>query len=78
VLVGWSARTLDGRGASRSERVLARATAALENGAILLLHDAAERDDHVPASLAVLGTILERLRERGLRAVTVDVLRRPV
>jgi peptidoglycan/xylan/chitin deacetylase (PgdA/CDA1 family) len=78
VLVGWSARTLDGRGGSRAERVLARATAALENGAILVLHDAAERDDHVPASLAVLGAILERLRERGLSAVTVDALRRPV
>jgi peptidoglycan-N-acetylglucosamine deacetylase len=77
VVVGWSARTLDGRGQSRPERVLARATAALASGAILVLHDAAERDDHVPASLAVLGELLERLHARGLRAVTVDALRRP-
>ncbi len=77
VLVGWSARTLDGLRSSRPERVLARATAALENGAVLVLHDAAERDDHVPASLSVLGELLERLRARGLHAVTVDALRRP-
>jgi peptidoglycan-N-acetylglucosamine deacetylase len=77
VLVGFSARTLDGRRDRSPARVLARATAALENGAILVLHDAAERDDHVPASLGVLGELLVRIAERGFRAVTVDALRRP-
>ena len=75
-LVGWSARTLDGWSGTPPERVLARATATLENGAILVLHDAAERDDRVPASLDVLGELLGRVRERGLRAVTIDALRR--
>jgi len=75
-LVGFSARTQDGRRSALSEGVLRRATVALESGAILVLHDAAERDDGVPASLPVLGELLTRLRERGLSAVTVDALRR--
>jgi peptidoglycan/xylan/chitin deacetylase (PgdA/CDA1 family) len=77
-LVGWSARSLDGRAHATPARVLARATRALENGAIVLLHDAAERDDHEPACLAILGELLTRLRDRGLTAVTVDALRRPL
>ena len=77
-LVGFSARTRDGIESARPERVLERATAALANGAILVLHDAAERDDREPASLPVLGELLARLKERGLSAVTVDALRRPL
>lgn len=77
-LVGWSARSLDGRAQATPARVLERATRALENGAILLLHDAAERDDHEPACLPILGELLARMKARGLAAVTVDALRRPV
>jgi peptidoglycan/xylan/chitin deacetylase (PgdA/CDA1 family) len=75
-LVGWTVRTLDGFSGTAPERVLARATAALERGAILLLHDAAARDDRVPPGLAVLPELLTRVRQRGLEAVTVDALRR--
>lgn len=77
-LVGFSARTLDGRAGAAPASVLARATRALENGAILLMHDAAERDDHEPACLAILGELLARLAARGLVAVTVDALKRPL
>jgi len=75
-LVGFSARTRDGSARATPEGVLARATAALQNGAILLLHDAAERDDRVPASLAILSELCAELARRGLRAVTVEALRR--
>ena len=75
-LVGFSARTRDGWSRTPPARVLERASKALENGAIVVLHDAAERDDRVPASLPVLAELLVRLRERGFRAVTVDALRR--
>jgi peptidoglycan-N-acetylglucosamine deacetylase len=77
-LIGFSVRSLDGRASTPPERVLARATAALENGAILLLHDAAERDDRTPASLSILSELLERLHRKGLSAVTVDAMRRPL
>jgi peptidoglycan-N-acetylglucosamine deacetylase len=71
-LVGCSARAFDGfRGAS-AERVAARLTRAVEGGAVLALHDAAERDDYVPASIAALPKVLSALHERQLRAVTLS------
>ncbi|RYZ04046.1 MAG: polysaccharide deacetylase family protein [Myxococcales bacterium] len=70
-LVGCSARALDGlRGASAS-KVGERLVRALEPGALLAMHDAAERDDYVPASIAALPQVLAAIRERGLRPVTL-------
>jgi peptidoglycan/xylan/chitin deacetylase (PgdA/CDA1 family) len=53
-----------------AERVIQR----LGDGAIVLLHDAAERDDFTPASIAALPKILDALRDHAYRAVTVDEL----
>ena len=55
---------------------LARATRALENGAVLVLHDAAEVGDRAPASVSVLSELCAELTRRGLRPVTVDALLR--
>lgn len=73
-VAGHTTRALDGRGGAEPDAVLRRATAGLEDGAVLLLHDAAEREDHVPASLAVLPALLEELKRRGLRPVTMSAL----
>lgn len=73
-LAGWSARALDGLAAAKPERVLRRALAAIEDGAVLLLHDAAESGDRAPASLEVLPALLDAVREKGLTAVTLDEL----
>jgi peptidoglycan-N-acetylglucosamine deacetylase len=71
-LVGCSARALDGiRGAS-PDRVVERLTRALQPGALLAMHDAAERDDYTPASIAALPRVLEALRRRNLRTVTLS------
>jgi peptidoglycan-N-acetylglucosamine deacetylase len=71
-LVGCSARALDGFRAAAAERVATRLIRALQGGALLALHDAAERDDYVPASIAALPQVLTALRERSLRAVTLS------
>jgi peptidoglycan/xylan/chitin deacetylase (PgdA/CDA1 family) len=71
-LVGCSARALDGFRQASPEKVSARLTRSLEPGALLAMHDAAERDDYVPASLAALPHVLAALRERGLRPVTLS------
>ncbi|HEX7451950.1 MAG TPA: polysaccharide deacetylase family protein [Polyangiaceae bacterium] len=73
-VVAWSVRSLDGLQSARPTRVAERVIRNLEDGAIVLLHDAAERDDFTPASIAALPTILDALRERAYRAVTVDEL----
>jgi peptidoglycan/xylan/chitin deacetylase (PgdA/CDA1 family) len=71
-VVGWSVRGLDGLARSRSERVAARVIPKLRDGAIVLLHDAAERDDHTPASLAALPRILAAMSASNLPGVRVD------
>lgn len=72
VVVGWSVRALDGLARSRADRVAERVTSRLDHGAIVLLHDAAERDDHEPASLAALPRILAEMRRKKLKGVRVD------
>ncbi len=75
-IVAWSVRSLDGVRSARPERVAKRVIEHLTDGAIVLMHDAAEHDDFTPASLAALPEILRVLRERGLTAVGVDQLPR--
>ena len=71
-LVGWSIRGLDGLALARADHVADRVIRRLDDGAIVLLHDAAERDDREPASLAALPRILSAMRARGLAGVRVD------
>ncbi len=71
-VVGWSARGYDGLGGARPERVAERVVAGLRDGAIVLLHDAAENDDHEPASIGALPRILAAMKEKQLAAVRLD------
>jgi len=73
-LIGWSARGIDGIGETEAARVVRRIERRLEDGAIVLLHDASERDDFVPASIAALPEILRAIETRGLSCVRVDEL----
>lgn len=73
-VIAWSVRALDGTGSMDVDAVLSRLERGLKDGAIVLLHDAAERDDFEPASVAALPRLLELIDERGLRTLTVDEL----
>jgi peptidoglycan/xylan/chitin deacetylase (PgdA/CDA1 family) len=70
-IVGWSLRGRDGIRAD-PKRVAARVIPRLRDGAIVLLHDAAERDDRKPAAPEALPRILAALREREIQAVRID------
>ncbi len=70
-LVGWSVRARDGV-PTTAEKVVDRVNRQVEPGAIVLLHDAAERDDRIPAAPAALPAILKEMRRRGLTAVRLD------
>jgi peptidoglycan/xylan/chitin deacetylase (PgdA/CDA1 family) len=70
-IVGWSLRGRDGIRAD-PERVAKRIVARLCDGAIVLLHDAAERDDRKPAAPDALPRILAAMRARKLSAVRID------
>jgi hypothetical protein len=69
--VGWSVRARDGVRTDPS-RVVERVVPRLRDGAIVLLHDAAEREDHDPAAGVALPEILAAMRERGLEPVRLD------
>lgn len=73
-IIAWSVRSLDGLRSADPAQVAKRVIERLEDGAIVLLHDAAEHDDFTPASIAALPQILRALRERGLRTVGVEEL----
>lgn len=66
-IVGWSVAAYDGLARAVPARVAARVTARIDDGDIVLLHDAAERDDHVPACVKALPEILSGARDKNLR-----------
>jgi peptidoglycan/xylan/chitin deacetylase (PgdA/CDA1 family) len=70
-IVGWSVRGRDGV-RTDADRVVKRIVPRLRDGAIVLLHDAAERDDHEPVAAIALPRILTAMRERGLEPVRLD------
>jgi peptidoglycan/xylan/chitin deacetylase (PgdA/CDA1 family) len=73
-VAGWSVRAFDGVASASSRAVVQRVARRLEPGAIVLLHDAAERGEREPASVEALPAILAAIGERGLRCVTVSEL----
>jgi peptidoglycan/xylan/chitin deacetylase (PgdA/CDA1 family) len=73
-LVAWSLRCVDGLRRSDPKRVAARIEHKLHDGAIILLHDAAEGGDFVPAAVRVIDPILDSIAGRGLTSVTLSEL----
>ncbi len=71
-LVGWSARGRDGLARTTVATTIRRIASGLRSGAIILLHDAAERGEHEPAGVAALPEILQEAARRGLRCVSVS------
>jgi len=73
-LVSWSLRGYDGVRGRSPEAVVERVARALTDGAIVMLHDAAERDDFEPASVSALPRLLGLLDQRGFTSVGLDAL----
>lgn len=71
-VVGWSGRGYDGLRGRSPQRVLTTIRASLQEGAILLLHDAAERDNFVPSSLPVLPEIFAEMDRLKLTSVPLE------
>jgi len=73
-LVGWSSRGFDGIRGRSPETVVERVSRTLDDGSIVMLHDAAEHDDFEPASVRALPRLVALLDERGLTSVGLDAL----
>jgi peptidoglycan/xylan/chitin deacetylase (PgdA/CDA1 family) len=72
VVVGWSVSARDGIAGVRPEELVGRLRPGLADGAIVLLHDAAERDDRVPASIAALPMLMDAIEAQGLAIVPLE------
>jgi peptidoglycan/xylan/chitin deacetylase (PgdA/CDA1 family) len=71
-VIGWSVRAVDGWAGAKAEDVAERVVGKMRDGSIVLLHDAAERGDFIPASVAALPRILAAAKEKSLPLVRVD------
>jgi peptidoglycan/xylan/chitin deacetylase (PgdA/CDA1 family) len=74
IVVGWSARALDGVRGRTPDAVVARIARSMSDGAIVMLHDASEHDDFEPASVRALPELLRLLDEREWTSVGLDAL----
>ncbi len=70
-VIGWSVAGRDGVRTS-ADAVVRRVQRGLVGGAIVLLHDASERDDRVPASIEALPKILDEIAARKLRVAPLS------
>ena len=71
-VIGWSVGARDGIARTKPAEVVARVSRGLEDGAIVLLHDASERTTHKPAGIAALPAILDNIAAKNLRVVSLS------
>jgi peptidoglycan-N-acetylglucosamine deacetylase len=74
IVVGWATRGLDGMRGQTPEAVVTRVARSVTDGAIVMLHDAAEHDDFEPASVRALPDLLRLLDDREWTSVGLDTL----
>jgi peptidoglycan/xylan/chitin deacetylase (PgdA/CDA1 family) len=71
-IIGWSVSARDGTARAREASCLARVRAGLREGAIVLLHDAAERDDYEPLGPKLVPKVLEAAAAENLTVVPLS------
>lgn len=71
VVVGWSVAARDGIARTKPEEVVARVTRGIRDGAIVALHDAAERGGRKPAGVTALGGVLDAIEAKNLSVVPI-------
>jgi peptidoglycan/xylan/chitin deacetylase (PgdA/CDA1 family) len=71
VTVGWSVSARDGVKSAIPRAVVNRVRRGLEDGAIVLMHDASEKGTHVPAGVIALPEVLKAAYRQQLPLVTV-------
>jgi peptidoglycan/xylan/chitin deacetylase (PgdA/CDA1 family) len=69
VTVGWSVSARDGTAGANADRVVARVSSRLRDGAIVLMHDASERGTHAPVAPEAVARIVEAGREARVDVV---------
>lgn len=71
-VVGWTVSARDGTRRAKAKTAARRVRDKLSDGAIVLMHDASERDSHEPVGPAALPAVLRAIRKRGLEVVPLE------
>lgn len=71
-VIGWSVSARDGTARATEADCLARVRSGLRDGAIVLLHDAAERGDHEPLGPSLVPKVLDEIEARNLTVVPLS------
>jgi peptidoglycan/xylan/chitin deacetylase (PgdA/CDA1 family) len=71
-VIGWSVSARDGRANASEANVLRRILTNVDDGSIILMHDAAERGDHTPIAPDILPKILAELDDKRLPVVPLS------
>jgi peptidoglycan-N-acetylglucosamine deacetylase len=72
VVVGWTVAARDGIASTKAEEVVARGDRGLEDGAIVAMHDAAERGGRKPAGVTALAGVLDAIEAKNLSVVPLS------
>ena len=71
-MIGFSVRAYDGLRGATAAGVARRVIAGLRDGAIVLMHDGAERDDRAVVAVEALGPIVAAMAGRRLAGVDLE------
>ena len=72
IVVGWTVAARDGIERTRVQDVVTRVDRGLEDGAIVAMHDAAERGGRKPAGVSALGAVLDAIDAKNLTVVPLE------
>jgi peptidoglycan/xylan/chitin deacetylase (PgdA/CDA1 family) len=72
--VGWTVSARDGTAGANADRVVARVSSRLRDGAIVLMHDASERGTHAPVAADAIERIIAAGREFRMDVVPLEEL----
>lgn len=72
IVIGWSVSARDGTSGATKEKILNRLRRGIDHGAIVLMHDASERNDFEPQGPAALPEVLSMIKNEGIDVVPLE------
>ncbi len=72
IVIGWSVSARDGTSSATKASIVKRVRKGIDHGAIVLMHDASERNDFEPQGPHALPELLSIIREQGIDVVPLE------
>ncbi len=72
IVIGWSVSARDGTSGATKEKIMNRLKKGIDHGAIVLMHDASERNDFDPIGPVVLPDVLAMIKNENIDVVPLE------